>query len=74
MASLEFDESDQASIVGCIYNAHLKTHKDNKPDPECAFCKAFLISDSLPENGYPLQSYSFMILDVSEPNPGKDGI
>lgn len=59
------DESDQASLCGSIFSSHLLNHTDNKPDPNCLFCKNFIIPEDEPKT-YPLESYTFMIFDISD--------
>ncbi len=53
---------DQAGVVGMLFGAHLATH-GGKPDPNCEFCKGFIISEN---TGQALMSYKFLILDVSD--------
>lgn len=59
---------DQAGFMSAIAAAHLKNH-GGKPDPNCDFCKGFLLPSEEQlkrlEEGYPLTSYKFIILDVS---------
>ena len=57
---------DQAALVGGLFSLHLQQH-GGKPDENCEFCKGFIIpSKKQVENNYPLESYKFLILDVSE--------
>lgn len=61
---INFDESDQASIVGAVFGLHLQKH-GGKPDPTCEFCKGFILTEPL-QTDFPLESYSYLILDVSD--------
>lgn len=63
---MEFDESDQAGLVGSIFSSHLASHKDHKPDPECPFCKGFILPRDNEPKEPPLESYSFILLDLSK--------
>lgn len=56
------DESDQVALCGSIFSLHLLSHTGNKPDPNCVFCKNFII----PENEPKTYSYTFMIFDISD--------
>lgn len=61
-------ESDQAALVGGIFGLHLQSpgHINGEPNPDCAFCKGFII-DVRPNNwDAPFESYSFVIMDVSD--------
>lgn len=58
----DFDESDQAGLVGDIFYLHLQSHV-GKPDEKCEFCKGFILSGN---KEYPLSSYKFIILDLSK--------
>jgi hypothetical protein len=62
-----FDPSDQAAVIGNMYSLHLQSKGHNgKVNPECPFCKAFLMQpEDLPE-GRPLESHTFYILDFSD--------
>lgn len=66
--AIEFDESDQAAIIGFLFAVHLQNEKHNgKPDPNCGFCKAFIIDNKpIPDEQHLISCYSFLILDVSE--------
>lgn len=66
---MDFDESDQASMVGGIFGLHLQSpgHINGEPNPDCPFCKGCIIDDRPEElKGYPFESYSFVIFDISE--------
>lgn len=57
---------DQAGFIGFIVGTHLKTH-GGAPDPNCSFCKGFIIDQrSLTDEDYPFSSYKMVILDVSD--------
>lgn len=61
-----FEESDQAGIINDIYYSHLMNgrHINNKPDSKCLFCKHFILT--IPTEGKPLESYSYILLDISK--------
>lgn len=64
-----FDESDQASIVGSMFYMHMRDTPghNGKPDPECPFCKGFIIDNRpIEDRVYPLESYKFVIIDLNE--------
>jgi hypothetical protein len=63
----DFEEVyDQAGLVGDIFSLHLQQHKNGKTDPECDFCKNWIIPSILPEGQLTIESYKFIIFDVSE--------
>jgi hypothetical protein len=65
---MNFDESDQAGMIFPIFALHLqsKGHINGEPNPDCPFCKAFIIDDR-PKDQQRVSS-SFVILDISNPN------
>lgn len=63
-----FDESDQVAIVYNLFDIHLQKKDHNgKPKEGCPFCEAFIFPPKLARE-YPLESYSFVILDISDEN------
>lgn len=50
-----------------IFALHLqsKGHVNGQPNENCPFCKNFIIDDRPLAKEYPLESYSFLLLDVS---------
>jgi len=65
---INFDESDQASIISGLFGLHLqsKGHINGEPNPDCPFCKGFIIDNRPINDKAGLESYSFLILDVSK--------
>lgn len=64
------DESDQVGMLGDIFSLHLQSKgHDGKINPDCPFCKTFLMPEK--REGPPLESYRFIILDISEDNNGQ---
>lgn len=59
-----FDESDQVAMINEIINAHVASHNGEVRE-DCDFCNAF-INTKADLKTYPLESYKFIILDVSE--------
>lgn len=62
---MEFREDDQAGMIQFVFGEHLKKH-DRVADPNCDFCRKFILPE--PDNinkGFPLESYRFVIIDVS---------
>lgn len=57
---------DQAAVISFIMASHLRNHPNNEPDPTCEFCKGFIIPPLAQEQ--PMESYSFVMLDLSDPN------
>jgi hypothetical protein len=57
--------NDQAGFMFDLTKAHLNSH-GGKPDPNCVFCKNFIIFEPRP---FPLESYKFIIFDATEDNP-----
>lgn len=64
---------DQSSIVDYILSSHLLTHKDNKLDKDCAFCQGFIMESRPLAADYPLESYKFIILDITDKNKQFNG-
>lgn len=55
-------DSDQAGFISGLFEAHLIEH-GGEPDYNCMFCKSFIINE---KSEYPLESYSFITLDLNE--------
>lgn len=60
---INYEESDQAGVIGDVMYLHLLKHPKGKPDPSCQWCKAFIISDA--KSGEPLMSHKCIILDFN---------
>lgn len=57
---------DQAAFCADFFALHLKTH-GGKPDPNCDFCKGFILpSKDRLVGDCPLESYKFLIIDISD--------
>lgn len=62
-----FDESDQAGMIGGIFAAHLnREDHGGKPKEDCEFCKGFILDERPLAEQQKLQSYSFVFLDTSK--------
>lgn len=66
---IHFDESDQVGMIFPMFALHLKSkgHINGEPNPDCPFCKGFII-DNRPKDQRGLIQHSFVILDISNPN------